>query len=175
MPETIPLKAYVSLPMRHSQMVGKIVVKHAFIERYLITIVYGLAGLDREMGDLIVRNPRTNQIVTMIEDICDHKNIEIEKSSFRQLKKELENLKSIRDNLAHNTWVDHPDHSDPIMVSTRGSWDQKTKQEHGIKGKRVFNPAGQPVTRKFLGEVDKACDNMIEELAKLMIQFGLDT
>ena len=136
--------------------------------------MYGLAGLDREMGDLIVNNSRTNQIVIMIEDICDHKGIKIDRGGFKTLKSDLENIKQIRDALAHNTWIDHPDYADPVMVSIKGTWDQKTRQTREIKGKRIFNPGGQPVTRKFLGEVDTALDALIEEVRALMRQFDLN-
>lgn len=117
--ETYPVLR--ELPNSYYPVIGRIMVEWSYLENILRDCAYMLLRVSRKQGRIAVRSPRSNEVVTMIEDLMDLHNLSTRVNT-RELKKALTKVNSARDALAHGLWVDHEGTDTPVLQIVSGSY-----------------------------------------------------
>src|SRR5689334_21042598 len=130
----------LDIPGSFCREIGRIMVNHACIECRLRHIAYDVLGLDPKQGRLAVKEGRTHERLTLIEDLLGLRRLTVP-TKMGPLKAKLQQLTVQRDQLAHGIWG-RPENGDLHLRITRGEW-QPIKGQRG-KTKRLVKPETVP-------------------------------
>ena len=125
-------------PPAISRGIGRVMALYAYLENELQQIVYLLTGVSRKEGRLAIIEPSAKNRLELIRDLLSVHKLKIPVRS--GLLKEIENLTSSRNILAHGVWIKSSSHG-YSAVSTRGYWNTK---EEGRKVTRKIKPGMVP-------------------------------
>lgn len=149
-------------------IVGRIIIKHSYLELMLSRIAYLLAGVEPEVGRVAIREPRTSDRWSMIESLAIVRGIEIEPGAVKIMRKHLQALASRRDGLAHGTFFEHPQSGKKLIRTTKGEW-QPPGMKIG-KIKKAIHPSGDLLEIDGLKEISSAIDSVTDILEAVYFQ-----
>jgi len=132
------IKALLNVPVEYQAQIGNLIVSYAYMEKFAQKIVYLVSGIDAELGGLIVRAPRLTDVILMIEDVCDLKDIRIDLSLTKEIYKEAEKDKEFRDLIAHSNWINYK--GSVSVLKSRGKWG-KNRRDLKHRSKSIVHEA----------------------------------
>ena len=110
-----------------------------------------------------MRDPRADEYITMIQDIC--RVLEISTTlDFKDTRKRLAEHKMYRDAIAHGIWVKHGGTNLPTLQVTRGSYQIPGS---GRSFKARINPQSLVIDLPTMKNIQKAMEIMIVRLTRL--------
>ena len=162
------------LPNSYFREIGRIIVNYAHLEKVFHNILFGLMETPRDIGETCVRQPRLQDVIQMIEDVCEIKNIPHDKDQLKEIKKKIERVKILRDLVAHGVWVMHPNHQNPMLVKTRGKWNPKEVSDYNVPTRHKSSiPEALNFSSSVLRSYTKGIKDIRDEATKLITAFGL--
>jgi hypothetical protein len=159
-PAHTPLET--SLPLSMYREIGRVAFKFSLLEHQLRQAAYLVAGVDRRIGRVAFRDPRAEDMVEMINDLIDSKEMKIEHIAKGFLTK-LRKAKTDRDLLCHGLWARNPNTQEIQLITVRGTAD--TPREGHIK--RKLEPISVTVTVEMIRELTRS----IETLSTILNDF----
>jgi hypothetical protein len=111
----------IDLPDDLLREIGRVMVLFARLEWTLSRIAYALLGLDRTDGRIAVREPRATERIDMICQLLDYHKLPFS-GSFQALRPQILEYQSLRDKIAHATWVRDPVYGALRIINTSGQW-----------------------------------------------------
>lgn len=139
------------LPVAYSTEIGRIITRWAFLESRLRDAAHKLVKVHPKIGRVAVREPRVVDHVTMIEDLARLRDIQLP-VNWKQFRKMLQNLESVRDKIAHGLWLKHDKHRVPVLQQTKGSY---VPSPGGQSVKARIDPLGVAVRLSDLQAITK--------------------
>ncbi len=146
--EMPPLK---DLPDDILVLIGRVIVKHSYLELVLSRICYLLAGVEPVVGRVAIREPRTSERFAMIEDLARIKDFKIDEDALKLLRRDLPKIAAIRDAYAHGIYFEHPTTGAHTIRITSGAWQPPGMTKGNIK--RKLNPPTELIDRKNLSDI----------------------
>lgn len=149
--------------------IGLVVSKHAYLETMLQHIIYDLVGVDDVVGRIAIREPRTSERLTLIEELSAYKEITLEQNIVSLLRKDLPKVAALRDNLAHGIFFQHPDTGETLIRELGGRWQPPGVNKGSVK-KRIHPPASKANADKIaeiaaiISAMIAACRKMRDEI-----------
>ena len=119
-------EASFDLPATMVRERGRVIVRFAYLERYLQHIIYMLLETSAGIGRLAVREP--NRLVDRLDlvlDIIAAKKLTIPKLDveLKILREAIEDAADMRNLCAHGTWMRVPDKGAWAVLVARGQWE----------------------------------------------------
>ena len=142
------------------QEIGRVVIKHAFLESVLQHIIYDLVDVDDAIGRLALRDPRTSDKLKLIEELCQYKQIALDTQMLKLLRSDLPKLASLRDTLAHGAFYEDPEHDRILIRDVRGSW-QPPGMVKGKVSKRM-HPSGPYIESEAVSDIADVIEVVIQ-------------
>ncbi len=134
---------------------GNVIVRWSVVESMLRDIVYDLTEIDPSVGRLVIRQPRAEEVASMIKDVLKQRGLKI-KFEFASFQTLLSRIRGIRDQLAHGTFTTMPGGQLGVEHSS-GNWDLGSFHEE--KWSRRMKPTVQPVTVEYFRAVNLDLDS----------------
>ena len=116
---TYPVR--LRLPVDYSTEIGRIITRWALLESRLRDTTHTLVDCGPKIGRLAVLEPRAQDYITMIQDIC--KVLKITTTfDFKDTRKRIEEIKFYRDAIANGIWLKHEGTKLPVLRVVRGKY-----------------------------------------------------
>lgn len=163
------LPTITDLPEPYVIGIGKVIVKHAFVERQLQKIGYMLLGIGPKQGRVAVRSPRGDEHVSMIEQIMGLEGITAEGFDLNALKKTLSTFQRYRDLIAHGVWLHDKANNQIAIQDISGNW---RPDPQGPKVARRISPQGILITAESLEEFAAAIGRLSADINVLHQALG---
>jgi hypothetical protein len=155
------LNITVSMPNDIAQGIGRIVGTFSILEDKLRSLLYSAAGLDQTLGNLLVRNPRAQEMFDLAVEVLNLQGLKFEdgaRDEIARMRTNIESVQSVRDWISHSPLCQDQDTGMYYFVRTRGgSWKPDPK---GPKVRREIEPSGIPFDFQ-------ACANVIAHIEGL--------
>lgn len=142
------------LPVKYSTEIGRIITRWSMIEWHLKRLAYDVLKTDPKSGRVAVREPRVGEYITMIEDLLSIRGIKTE-IDWKGIKKELEDIESFRNKIAHGIWVTHHRTKNPILQETKG---KHPGEKDATQKKARVNPKALNITLNNLQDYRRRVD-----------------
>jgi hypothetical protein len=75
------------LPASMTREIGRIVVRWAYFEWYLQTIIWRLAGVDERVGRLAIKDPRITERLALLRDLAALRGIVLNERVYSELQR----------------------------------------------------------------------------------------
>jgi len=157
--EIVKGKFVYSLPLKIAAQVGRVVSRWASIERVLNLAIYNMAGINEITGRIIVGQGRPKEQFEKIEEMLTLSSVPLQ-PEYKKMAKTLEDLRLLRDQLAHGHWVRDKELG-LCVLDFGGRWDTGTAAVR-IK-KRTF-PSLIPMDVGYLKKLIAKMDNVFAAL-----------
>lgn len=133
-------------------------VRWAYLEHSLQTIVWMLVGVTQPVGRLAVREPRIPERVRLIEDLANLRDVELPKEVLKAIGTQAIDIGRNRDLLAHGHWTFDEACSIWQVVLTRGKW---SDDEPHPRSKSIV-PEALIVTKDALSAIQDQLEQVIK-------------
>lgn len=130
-------------------LVGRIVVHWSFQVWLLQQCTYTMLGLNNAQGRIAVRDPRPHEHIEMLEQLAPLAGFTLH-LDLETLKKDLRDLKSLRDSIAHGVWTRNRQTGRLTLQLDSGAW---TPPGHREKRSRRHTPEARGVDAEGLESV----------------------
>lgn len=164
-PRYLRPKTRFDIPKEITQEVGNLIVRWAYLEHCLQTIVWNLAQVIQPIGRLIVREPRAEDRVRLIKDLAELRGIEVDESATAAIASQSRSIAQNRDLLAHGHWHYDEETKNWCVVLSRGKWSDDEPHHRS----RCVVPEALFVTDAALQAIVKQLESLIK-LAELLSQ-----
>ncbi|MCA6105650.1 hypothetical protein [Bradyrhizobium cenepequi] len=164
-PRYLRPKTRFDIPTEITQEVGNLIVRWAYLEHCLQTIVWNLAQVIQPIGRLAIREPRAEERVRLIKDLAELRGIEIDETAARAIASQSRELALHRDVLAHGHWFYDDETKNWCVVLSRGKWSDDEPHHRS----RSAVPEALNVTDVALQGIVKQLEAVIK-LAELLSQ-----
>ena len=168
------LPSIPKLPAPMNREIGRIIVGFAFFEYTLTRIAYDLLSINPKQGRTAVRGPRGNELVEMVQDLCNLANLKLH-FNWKSLISRAKYINSRRDLLAHGVWLRDKNTNNYLLLRTRGQWTPEPHKSGRLK--RAISPQGEQHALEDLisiySEIEvlfEACDEL-----KSKVEIGLES
>lgn len=162
------LPALHNLPVWIVRGTGRVVTEHSVLESKVNTLLYAVMGVNRQIGRLAIRDPRTADKHDMICTLAELKGIQLS-TAFKKARKGLEIVSTRRDHVAHGVWVLEPESQKPHLVITRGAWNKVEPKSPRID--RTIHPQGvdlEPIDfENLVRSIQKLVNVLVNEIEVL--------
>lgn len=158
----------VDLPPDLLQEIGRAVVQFAYLEWYLSRFAYALAGVDRIIGRIAVREPRASDRFDMVCELLDYRKFK-SKADLTGIRKRIVECESSRNLLAHSTWVCDPIHHAFRAVKISGQW--QPTAAHPRKTKRKVSPEAVPFEADEGRELNEKLKRLLKDIVRWANEF----
>lgn len=155
------------LPASYTREIGRIITKWSYLENYLQSIIYIMLGVNDIVGRVAIREPRVADKINVIEEIAYLRDFSLNKSTFKDTKKQINDMAFWRNLFAHSTWVHIPSKG-WLVRATTGTLSPEAKAE-GFAQKRRITPEGIGIDVEFLKKVVWNIDTIIQNLKEMQI------
>lgn len=145
-----------ALPDEYTRGIGQVMAHWAYLEHLLQRISYRLLNLDPKRGRVAVRDPRSEQYISMYRELMELAGMKPPDEALDALFTGLQAGKPLRDLVAHGVWVRNNDGGYSV-VRTGGNWKPNPKAPkvsrkitpEGV----VIDPAGLERLRAFTADL----------------------
>lgn len=165
--ERVQQKAKSNLPAGHCREIGRIIVKWAFYEQFVQTLIWAVCFAPNPngaaMGRLAVRECKPDDQLTLLASVCEVHGVTMDATIFKRIRKAAVKLNGDRNLVAHGIWTD-PIDTEWCVQQTRGTWDDAP---NGPAGKKKITPQGVPLSVADLHKITKELDALIKDAADL--------
>lgn len=151
------------LPVSYSTEIGRIIVRWALVEWHLKRLAYDILQISPKAGRVAVQEPRVEDYITMLQDLLALRKIRLD-IDWKLLRKELGEIASFRNKLAHGIWVKHPGTKTPVLQETKG---KHPNEPDATQRKARINPKALRVTLANLKDYRKRTDAAAHALRRL--------
>lgn len=159
--DTYPVRA--RLPANYSTEIGRIIVRWALVEWHLKRLAYDTLQISPKSGRVAVQEPRANNYIIMIEDLLSIRGIKTN-IDWKLIRKELDDIESFRNRLAHGIWVKHGNTKEPVLQDTRG---KHPNERDAQQRKARINPMAKRITLQNLRDYTKRTEAAVSALNQL--------
>jgi hypothetical protein len=144
------------IPKDLATEIGRIVTRFAFLEHYLMKIVYGVAEVEPKIGRIAIKLGRIEDRIKAIQEIMAIRKFATD-FDFADYIKGCKQLETMRDRVSHNIWVKHTASKRLVLQATKG----KIPLEKGAKAVDAkLHPVGidisVPVLKRYVGATKHA-------------------
>lgn len=146
-------KITVDLPDKYAALLGAVIVHWSYQEQLLADLTNALLNIGPKHGRIAVRSPRADEYVSMIQQLMLLEKVTCDPVDLDQLGKDLKELQTIRDCLAHGVWFLEPNTGLPAVQRISGNWKPDPK---GPKVARRITPEGIVIDEKGFSVIIKA-------------------
>lgn len=160
-PTRIVASARYDLPDDFLREIGRLMVRWSYFENSVRHGIWEIMGVDERMGRIAARDPRIDDRLDMLLDLCFLRKIKVDEDRIRQLISRANEVLAMRDLLAHGAWI----HSDGWLVqSLSGKYPKDAISEHR---KRRIAPEGINVDLEGLHTITEAAEMLIETIVEV--------
>jgi hypothetical protein len=132
----------LELPPALLREIGRVMVRHAYLELQLSQFIYNLLKVDPKRGRVGANHPtKLKDRLTIILNLMSLEGIDLPKDEQAKLRTILEDCDSDRDCLAHGVWARSTKHGRLMLRLARGTW-----QVAGGRTSRAITPEGRAYT-----------------------------
>ena len=153
------------IPNEITLEVGNLIVRWAYLEHCLQTIVWNLAQVIQPIGRLSIREPRAEERVRLIKDLAELRGIELDETATSAISSQSREIAQHRDLLAHGHWFYDDETKNWCVVLSRGKWSDDEPHHRS----RSAVPEALNVTDVALQSIVKQLEAVIK-LAELLSQ-----
>jgi hypothetical protein len=146
------------LPASMTREIGRIVVRWAYFEWYLQTIIWRLTGVDERIGRLAIKDPRITERLALLRDLAALRGIVLNERVYSELQRTTRIAAERRDMAAHGVWRRSTD--DWAVQWTRGTYPQGHSDKHDSS--RKIAPEAFHADPTALRSVSDAIEKLIE-------------
>ena len=152
-------KSEYQLPASYCREIGRVIVRWAFFEKHLQTIIWNIAfagdATERALlGRLCIAEQRLPQRMELLRQLAKIRRIQLDETLWKTIKAKSEKLSTKRNLYAHGCWSKHPTFGWTVR-ETRGAWE---KSKDGPQGSKKVTPESIPTDptgiRKVVAELD---------------------
>lgn len=165
--ERISGVAAYQLPSSLSREIGRILVRFAYFEQYVLDLVWQALKLSETAGRIAVRDPRVTDRLDMLRDIINERGGTLDEELRKSIRQRADLLAARRHMLAHGIWFYHKTLGQWYVQLTRGSW-PITEQEL-VTGSKKTTPEHVLMTVDVLRSTTAEIDELIADLKRLRL------
>jgi hypothetical protein len=146
--------------------IGRLLVRWAYLEHALQTIVWMLVGVTQPVGRLAIREPRMPERIRLIEDLANLRGVDLPEKVLKAISARATDIGRNRDLLAHGHWTFEETTSTWHVIMTRGKW---SDDEPHPRAKSIV-PEALIVTSLALQGIQDQLDLVIKSVERLAEQ-----
>jgi len=155
------------LPASLSREIGRVIVRWAYFENHMQSMIYAVAFLGAKnggaLGRLAIREMKAGERADLLENVADVQGVGLDRALLKTIKKKAEALGGKRNLLAHGIWTD--DHAGWVVRETRGAWKKDHPESRGRK--RSIEPESVHMTSDDVRQIVVELDALIADTKKL--------
>lgn len=161
-----PIEAVIvqKIPYNIAATLGRINVCYSLIEHKLSSLAALILQINKAEMRIALRMPRAVDRLDIVLDLFAVKAIPISEN-ISNLRTQLDEACSRRDNLAHGLWLKHPDTDVLYLRLTRGKWPKDLT--NGQKIARTVFPQSIPIDLAYCKEALALCESVIKSVDRL--------
>jgi hypothetical protein len=160
------------LPAGHTVEIGRVIVRWAFIEHHVNTVVWNLAFSfhiqSGSLGILCIAEKPFEKRLKLISELANLRHIEFDESILNSIKGKGKTLAEERNLLAHGCWSKKRRHW--YVKQTRGTWGEN---ENGPSGPKGVVPEAERRTAAQIRKTVSELDELIEEVMAFKVSFRI--
>ena len=152
------------LPASLSREIGRVIVRWAYFENHMQSMIYAVAFLGAKnggaLGRLAIREMKAGERADLLENVADVQGVGLDRALLKTIKKKAEALGGKRN---FGIWTD--DHAGWVVRETRGAWKKDHPESRGRK--RSIEPESVPMTSDDVRQIVVELDALIADTKKL--------
>jgi len=152
------------LPASYSREIGRVIVRWAFFEHHVQSVIWAIAfncdDLGGALGRLAITEQKFPQRLDLLRQLAKLRSVTFDKALLKSLETQSRKLVAERNLLAHGCWTKHPVHG-WIVRETRGEW---TPSKAGPSGTRKVMPEAKQRDQPKIGQTVAEIDSLIDDL-----------
>lgn len=151
------------LPASYTREIGRVIVRWAYVEHHVQSVIWALAfncdELGGSLGRLAIVEQKFPQRLDLLKHLAKLRGVAFDKSLLKSLETKSKKLVAERNLLAHGCWTKHPVHG-WIVRETRGEWEPS---KTGPKGTRKLMPEAKQRDQNKIGKTVADLDSLIAD------------
>jgi hypothetical protein len=129
----------------YTREIGRVIVRWAFFEHHIQTVIWGLAfnfdKMSGSLGRLAIAEQKSAQRLKLIRQLAKVRRVGLDDAILESIEGRSEKLVEERNLLTHGCWTQHPRHG-WLVKETRGNW--SGEGEGAPRGPRKLMPEEMP-------------------------------
>jgi hypothetical protein len=165
--ETIRHKSDHRLPASYNREIGRVVVRWAFFEHQIQTMIWAIAfksdPLGGALGRLSIVEQRLPKRLDLLNQLAVIRRVGFDRALWKAVRTKSGKLVDERNLLVHGCWTNHPAHG-WLVREDRGSWGPS---KGGPVGSRKVSPQAKPRDATKMAQTVSQLDDLIAETLAL--------